>query len=829
MDPLPLKTRPPKKPVSVTAVQPITPTVITDGQELQPTTTPTPDNIQNLPNSAPENEFIDVVLRNSNADQLTSPQSPTNCDENAEATDEDQHPSVRQRSASFIKNIFKRTNSLKRSKSQESQPAENSIEITNTTQDSPSVAHTKPVTVDKHVDLKQRGTTFLKNILPKKTECKSVEISLDVQDFVDHDEANIEEDSSPNKITVKKRSAAFLKKLLPKKSDNTNNVFESDDDNDLQSSKDNQSRLSFSDQSTEKDRKEDEDEASKESNTIKQSSSKSRKGLFQNIIDRSQLFSSSEETNYFVREETVKTPSNQLEHPNEDEQTDEKGNSNENESKITNNLKQRSTALVKNILNKSNFTKKNKTSDVILSDEPNEGLTSNIITPEDNGTISESIVSISEPESNLLIENENQEHKRENQCSADFVKNILESNNAEESTANPTTTATNDIIEDSCKLENTPNVKQRSATFLKNILDRNHTKKHLEENLQINETKEAIDVNTTEPELPSLQSQTKKPKCCHPIVEKLKTMADKQYNKGKMNIRKLTIKSDEKLDLDEHQTILNLKESPRAERSKGFASYVVKHQDSDDVLEIVEMDESPSEVRRRRDQEHAERLVTVLVPDEIIELPIQSPNHQEESSDAISIEPTVNEILEEEFKTTAPNKAPRKSKEHYYEDIDIDDDNDPMISDFAAQLRREDETFARQMLETSSSVLRPLDSVESADSDTINVIEETTTKATLAPMSSIDSNSSDEERIRNRLSVLSEDPSLDVVLEIVENNDLELSGRKSNLKREVSPGLEKKVTFSSSTEAVESEEDHEIEHEKMDGRWSNMRYVDLLF
>lgn len=295
-------------------------------------------------------------------------------------------------------------------------------------------------------------------------------------------------------------------------------------------------------------------------------------------------------------------------------------------------------------------------------------------------------------------------------------------------------------------------------------------------------------------------------------------MADKQYHKGKRNIKKYTLRGDDqKIVLEEPQKILNLKESPRAEH-KVFASYVVK-QDSDDVPEIMPMNESPSEIRRRREEEHNERSSTV-VPDEIIELPVT------DETDAVSIEPTITELLEEEFKSNPPKKSPRKLKDHHYEDID-DADADPTVKDFVAQLslNREDETISNEL--NAGVTLRPISSIDSADFDedgneNQRLQAATTKNGLFAPLSSIDSTSSDDERRSKE-----DATTLDVVLEIREPGDEVV--KRSNLKRETSPGAEKKVTFSPSTEDEPADEPHREDvdlpaHLKtVDNRWAKMR------
>lgn len=350
----------------------------------------------------------------------------------------------------------------------------------------------------------------------------------------------------------------------------------------------------------------------------------------------------------------------------------------------------------------------------------------------------------------------------------------------------------------------------KATEVLKSILKRAHPQKKLDIAKASNSTHATADNNTSP-----------KTKCCHPLVDKLKTMADKQYHKGKRNIKKYALRGDDpKIVLEEEQKILNLKESPRAER-KVFASYVVK-QDSDDVLDIVEMDESPSEVRKRRDEEHEER-TSILVPDEVIDLPTKNGN----DTDAISIEPTINELLEEEFKSNPPKKAPRKSKDHHYEDID-DGEHDPLIQDFIQHLslHKEDENIVNEL--KNSSTLRPISSVDSTESTEDDEQKTTLQKSPglLAPISSIDSASSDEDRRVHLASLSEESDQINVV--VLDSSDM----KRSNLKRETSPNAEKKVTFSPSTEDEPVDEPHREDVDLpsdqlkvVDSRWSKMRYV----
>lgn len=309
--------------------------------------------------------------------------------------------------------------------------------------------------------------------------------------------------------------------------------------------------------------------------------------------------------------------------------------------------------------------------------------------------------------------------------------------------------------------------------------------------------------------------------CCHPFVEKLKTMADKQLHKAKQyrTIRKHPLHDDEQIDLNEPQRILKLKESPKADR-KEIASYVVK-QDSDDVLEIIDLDESPSEVRKRqREEEHS----TIVCPDEIIELPLRRDNETDDNkdADAESIEPTVADILESEFKSTPPPKSPRKHKEHVYEEIADPQlaeslENDPSVEEFISHLslRKEGDKVVREAGDKTedegASALKPLSSIELETND------EPSSKL-LAPISSIDSISEDE---RNLVPLPGSQEEID---ETKETKEPEL---KSLLKREASPSSDKKVTFSMSTEENLDEphrEDVDLpEHVKITSKWSKMR------
>lgn len=157
-------------------------------------------------------------------------------------------------------------------------------------------------------------------------------------------------------------------------------------------------------------------------------------------------------------------------------------------------------------------------------------------------------------------------------------------------------------------------------------------------------------------------------RCCHPFVEKLKTMADKQLHKNKpknenksKTIKTISVPEKKKIILAEQTKIIRLKESPKAER-KNIPAYIEKR-DSEDILEILDLDESPTETRKRREGNRrgdSEEEHLFVVPSNVIQ-----------TSDE---EPTIEELLEEEFKNDPPKKSARKSKEHIYEDIQPVDD-----------------------------------------------------------------------------------------------------------------------------------------------------------
>ncbi|XP_036216449.2 uro-adherence factor A isoform X3 [Bactrocera oleae] len=374
-------------------------------------------------------------------------------------------------------------------------------------------------------------------------------------------------------------------------------------------------------------------------------------------------------------------------------------------------------------------------------------------------------------------------------------------------------------------------------------------------------------------------------KHCYPIMKKLKSMADRQ--KKRLNIKRIHLGKDEKIVLGEETKILKLKKSPKAER--GEIPHFIEKQDSDDVLEIMELDESPSRKRRddgRQDEERPEaangiqeeneqmdtnqsEAVGIVVPDEIIEIPKLVKNNselpttgkeaestenlqqsEEIEADATAIEADVTAI---EVATTAapPKKAPRLRREHVYEEIESDLPPEvltqPPTTDVGVLELGAIETLKESLAKQDSSALKhieegikplPLDRMGSSEEDqvaaaTAAAAADKPTINLLAPLSSVDSASSDEDRNRAQLSPVTEESdaaSVEDNLRIVD--DHEPIDLKPAIKKEVSPApSDKKVTFSHvEDEAEPHREDIELPTEVQEAtqeaaqrkRWTNM-------
>lgn len=350
--------------------------------------------------------------------------------------------------------------------------------------------------------------------------------------------------------------------------------------------------------------------------------------------------------------------------------------------------------------------------------------------------------------------------------------------------------------------------------------------------------------------------------CCHPFVDKLKTMADKQLNKvtHKRSIKRVNLDNGDKIVLQEEQKILKLRESPKADRRE-LAQYVEKR-DSDEIMEIIELDESPSEVRKRRTHaaEVQIRSSSQVVPDEVIDLPRTEKDINLIEDDGT--EPTIAELLEEEFKNDPPHtvpesvlqeirnepprKAPRKQKEHVYEDIENPDDKVSATIVETLEVKTESETTVS--VEPSS------DDTKDENQNDISPVEEehkaineeefkaAILTASLAPQLSAESESSgDGDEQVARLSAVTEESEQSSIEGILDEKSIDKQEVaidkptekepeiKSALKsRESSLGPDKRVTFSASTEERDEEESTKEDvtlpaHIIIEKRWSNMR------
>lgn len=358
-------------------------------------------------------------------------------------------------------------------------------------------------------------------------------------------------------------------------------------------------------------------------------------------------------------------------------------------------------------------------------------------------------------------------------------------------------------------------------------------------------------------------------KCCHPIVEKLKTMADKQLHKKTPpkkppppKIKKVAVPNEQKIVLAEQTRIIRLKDSPKAEH-KNVAAFLEKR-DSDDVVEIFELDESPGESRKRREEN---RQTEDTWKDEES---LKSEEHSKSFvvpanvTEAIDTEPTVEELLEEEFKNDPPKKSPRKPKEHIYEEIaaPASEAQDPPQKppNKLPRLGRAGKNFAAAVLHSvlnKSEFKENLkkqneleDAAESVEKEQKKLYEEEPANDKPVPFEIIElSTTSDEPDQVNELKSIEEEKSIesdaqeeivsDVKIKIERANTIdkapseEVDVASVDSKKDVLTKEEKKVTFSQSTEEYQEKiaaerapdkEDVELpEHIQTSKRWSNMR------
>lgn len=305
--------------------------------------------------------------------------------------------------------------------------------------------------------------------------------------------------------------------------------------------------------------------------------------------------------------------------------------------------------------------------------------------------------------------------------------------------------------------------------------------------------------------------------CCHPFVDKIKTMADKQLHKNKVpkkpkgqppkepKVKTIAVGNEKhKIVLAEATRIIRLKGSPKAER-KNVAAYVEKR-DSDEIVEIIELDESPSESRRRREEnrradEHAK---TFVVPENVTQ-----------SED---IEPTIDELLEEEFKNDPPKKAPRRTKEHIYEEVTpVDDVPAPAVSVQSILVQKSPEQNAALHETTVEEQLKVVEESKDIAHDTSSLQKET-------------SPPKPDEIIQIHV-----DEAEETAAEAVDENgnSLHESHPKLEAVRDATLGAaEKKVKFSQSTEEYQEKiaaergpekEDVELPEHLIKPKWSHMR------
>ncbi|XP_055688515.1 uncharacterized protein LOC129793017 isoform X2 [Lutzomyia longipalpis] len=322
---------------------------------------------------------------------------------------------------------------------------------------------------------------------------------------------------------------------------------------------------------------------------------------------------------------------------------------------------------------------------------------------------------------------------------------------------------------------------------------------------------------------------------CHPIVDKLKTMAEKQLSKtqGK-KVKKIPLQESNKISLEEEQKILKLKDSPKAKHRE--ITCFEERQDSDDIVEIVELDESPGEARRRRDEKKDS--TSHVTPDEIIELPVQSSDVElkNQPEDQPKDQPKDDKESSDEHTEEPKKKIPRR-QEHVYEDIQTPviltgDSMDPSFlheiiapTDLKTSLKIQD----KQLFAEVEYKRKPLEDITQSSEES-----QKSTTGLLAPICSVDSASSDDERKATLQAVVEEsdaENTADKIPEITtsapENEDTATDVElKSVLKTEASPSLDKRVTFSSSTEDDPDLLKEDVELAGLDAnlssRWSNM-------
>lgn len=262
-------------------------------------------------------------------------------------------------------------------------------------------------------------------------------------------------------------------------------------------------------------------------------------------------------------------------------------------------------------------------------------------------------------------------------------------------------------------------------------------------------------------------------------LQRIKKMADQQFKRVKSNrpfVKKIPVTKDE-IILSDEVKILKLKESPKSQHRE-IPAYVEKR-DSEDSVEILDLDESPMENRKRTENESH-----VVIPDEIIELPENLEAEGTTESHEISVTQ----------KSPSPDKDENppvlKKRDHVYEDIDeyiskitSDSENvdfapfqreeklelqekiaaqDPIFEEFSREMNKQirrslsiQDDSVRQELAKRIPKIEELEK-QISDEDKEEKIEQIIKQVhLLAPISSIDSTSSDESR--RQLSIVNEE------------------------------------------------------------------------
>lgn len=254
-------------------------------------------------------------------------------------------------------------------------------------------------------------------------------------------------------------------------------------------------------------------------------------------------------------------------------------------------------------------------------------------------------------------------------------------------------------------------------------------------------------------------------------------MADKHFHphtlpKSSSKIRRVELKSTDEIELNEDQKILRLKQSPKASE-RDIPKYI-ERRDSDEVLEVIQLDESPSNSRIIKEtQKTSPNLIeNIIVNDEKVS--VKKSNIDNEPQ--LDINATEEVIIIKDVKSK-PEKAPRKKKEHVYEDIDDYIPPEILIAEEEEHIKAQNEKIKSELFEIS---------IDESESDT-----EITSKHLLAPMSSVESASSEESGRRKPLTPLSEEELTedssavidDKIINTIDNNNL--NDVKTNLNQPI--------------------------------------------